>query len=194
MKYFFAWILLAVFGAAFCACAGTPGKVTGKVLNVRSGADIKSPIVGKVVQDEVVDVISKKDNWLQIAAPASLKIYISEALVSDGKVIRGVNMRSSMSDKAPTLGELPAGSPVKLIDERAYGWVRIVPPETLTVYVAAMYVDFDEKALAPAVEKAPEAKEGAAPAAEKSTSQIEAETAAEVAAPAVVPDAALDNK
>ena len=191
MKYSFAWILLLVFGAAFCTCAGAPGKVTGKVLNVRSGADIKSPIVGKVVQDEVVDVIAKKDNWLQIAAPASLKIYISEALVSDGKVIRGVNMRSFMSDQAPSLGELPAGTPVKLIDERAYGWVRIAPPETLTVYVAAMYVDFDEKALAPE-EKAPAPE--AAPKAEKSTAQVEAEAAATVAAPAIAPDAAVDNK
>lgn len=182
MKYLSCLSLSVLFFLPLCAVAGTPGKVSGTSLNVRSAADIKSPIVGKVAKDAQITVLAKKDNWLQIAAPETLKVYISEALVSDGKVIRGVNMRSAMSDKAPNLGELPAGTPVKLLDERAYGWVRIAPPESLTVYVAAMYVDFDEKALVPE-EKKPEEK-SAAPAKEEAVAKQEAEKAPAPEAPA----------
>ena len=168
-------LFLAVFSAVF-AFSGwaneTPATVPGTVnvssdspLNLRLAPGLNSPVVGKVADKTVLNILRVQGSWLEVEAPETLKIYISEVRVrKDGTLAGDVNMRSAMDAKAPCLGVLPRGTKVEKTDERRNGWVRIKVPAGVKVYAAAFFVKydyrkFDEKGnviTGKAPEKAPE--------------------------------------
>ncbi len=186
MKYYWSAML-----AALCALplfAGVTGKVNASRLNLRTQPAVTAPVAAQVASGAELEVLAVKDNWVEVVAPAETKIYVSEALIDKNKTIRAINMRLGMGGTAPVLGELPAGTEVKLLDERAYGWVRIAPPENLRLYAVKFYIDFDAEKLA---------KEAANPAPEAAQAEVKAEAPAapatseapkaETSAPAEVP-------
>ena len=179
---------------AITLCAAAAPFVPGKVkvddfLNVRKGPGLRHPVMGRLLSGTEVKILRVCDNWLELQAPEQLAIYISEARVNpDGTLNGELNMRTRKDTAAPSFGILPAGTKVKRLDDRSNGWVKIVPPETVKVYVAALCVQFDRQAFdnnglpivkaventaetpadAPTAEKAPAVSdEPAAPAAEK---------------------------
>ena len=143
------------------------GTVNTAVLNLRLQPGLRSPVVGKVKKDAKLVITGKKGSWLEVAAPEEVKIYVSRAYISKGKTITDLTMRISMSDKAASFGKIAKGTPVKILSEHAYGWARIQAPESLRVYTAAMYVEFDKAAVRKvAAEKAEAEKKVAAEKAE----------------------------
>ena len=143
------------------------GTVNTAVLNLRLQPELRSPVVGKVKKDAKLVITGKKGSWLEVAAPEEVKIYVSRAYISKGKTITDLTMRISMSDKAASFGKIAKGTPVKILSEHAYGWARIQAPESLRVYTAAMYVEFDKAAVRKvAAEKAEAEKKAAAEKAE----------------------------
>lgn len=113
-------------------------------LNVRLGPGLRHPVTGRLNGGQEVEITRISGNWLELKAPENLKIYVSEARVNAEGILTGeLNMRSRMDVSAPTYGILPKGTAVKRLDERRNGWVRIVPPADLKVYVAAICVKFD---------------------------------------------------
>ena len=166
-----------------------PVTVKGKVnvsdfLNVRLGPGLRHPVTGRLNPDQEIEIIRIAGNWLEIKAPEALKVYVSEARVNlEGKLSGELNMRSRMDSAAPSYGLLPAGTVVKRLPERRNGWLRIVPPADLKVYVAAICVTFDrskfdDKGLPlGAVTAAAKAEEVKAPAAEVKTEDAATEEA-----------------
>lgn len=141
---FFTAVLTAQTPAAVTTVTG---KVNADFLNMRTGAGLNFPVAGKIASGTEVKIIREIGNWLELTAPANMKIYISEARVgANGVLVGELNMRSAMSTDATIIGVLPKGAKVQRIDERRNGWVRIVPPETVKVYVAAFCVDYDKAA------------------------------------------------
>ncbi|MBE6378241.1 MAG: hypothetical protein E7051_05410 [Lentisphaerae bacterium] len=165
--------LLTVF-ASFLLTAAPKGTVNGDKVNLRQGAGLKFPVVGRVVNGQSVEITRVIGSWLEIAVPENLTAYVSEARINpDGTLSGELNMRTAMSSSAPILGVLPKGTKVERLDKRANGWVKIKVPASsgVKVYLAAFLVtynsaEFDEKgnpvsAQKPAevkpAEKAPEA-------------------------------------
>ncbi len=201
------------FAATLVLAANTTAPKTesikGKVnvtdfLNVRLGPGLRYAVTGRLSADQEVEILRIAENWLEIKAPETLKIYVSEARIdAEGKLTGELNMRSRMDVTAPSYGVLGKGSVVKRLPERRNGWVRITPPENLKVYVAAICVNFDRSkfddkglpqgtapAAEPKTEEVKAAQENAevqtAPAekdAEKTTPVVEPEKAAEKTAP-----------
>ena len=144
-------LLSAVAVSALYAVESAPEQtaVKGKVnvtdfLNVRLGPGLRHPVTGRLSADQEVEILRIAGNWLELKAPETLKIYVSEARVNaEGKLTGELNMRSRMDVAAPSYGILSKGTEVKRLDERRNGWVRIVPPADLKVYVAAICVKFD---------------------------------------------------
>ena len=177
--------LVVLSALTLAANASVKGKVNvTDFLNVRQGPGLRYAVTGRLNPDQEVEIFRIADNWLEIKAPETLKIYVSEARIdAEGKLTGELNMRSRMDSTAPSYGVLGKGSVVKRLPERRNGWVRIVPPENLKVYVAAICVNFDrskfdEKGLPQGSVKAEETK-----AEEK---KVE-ENKTEIAAPAPLP-------
>ena len=149
MKKWF--LLLSAVAVSILGASPVPVQLTvkGKVnvadfLNVRLGPGLRHPVIGRLVPDQEVEIVKIMGNWLELKAPETLKIYVSEARIgADGKLSGELNMRSRMDINAPTYGILPKGSVVKKLDERRNGWVRIAPPESIRIYAAAICVTFD---------------------------------------------------
>ena len=142
--------------------AAVEGTVTVQVLNARREPTVKSPVMMRLKEGVKVNVLRRHgENWLEITPPADAPVYVDESLVVGGKAHRAIRMYSGKGRKFPVWGELKKGEAVTLCDDRAFGWVRIVPPERLRLYVVGLYVDgADEvKAEADAPQNAkPEAK------------------------------------
>ncbi len=149
MKKWF--LLLSVAAVSMLGASEMPVQrtVKGKVnvadfLNVRLGPGLRHPVTGRLKAGQEVEITKVMGNWLELKAPETLKVYISEARVNaEGKLTGELNMRSRMDVASPSYGLLPKDSVVKRFDERRNGWVRIAPPESIRVYVAAICVTFD---------------------------------------------------
>ena len=149
MKKWF--LLLSVAAVSMLGASPVPVQrtVTGKVnvadfLNVRLGPGLRHAVTGRLKGGQEVEITKVMGNWLELKAPESLKIFVSEARVNvEGKLTGELNMRSRMDAASPSYGILPKDSVVKRLDERRNGWVRIAPPESVRVYVAAICVTFD---------------------------------------------------
>ena len=190
MKKWF--LLLSAAAVSMLGASPVPAQrtVAGKVnvadfLNVRLGPGLRHAVTGRLKAGQEVEITKVMGNWLELKAPESLKIYVSEARVNaEGKLTGELNMRSRMDAASPSYGILPKDSVVKRLDERRNGWVRIAPPESVRVYVAAICVTFDRNKFdsngliiaekAPEVEKAPET-------AKAPEAKVEAEKAPETA-------------
>jgi hypothetical protein len=119
------------------------------------------------------------ENWLEIALPPEAPVYVDEIFVVGGKAGKDLKMFSGKGRSFPEWGELKKGEEVKLENDRAFGWVRIAPPERLRLYVVALYVDgadgvkADEKPTEAKPEKKIEAKSDEKPAEAKSEKKPE---------------------
>ena len=190
-KFLLLSLVLGLAGVSFAE--DVTGTVKTAVLNLRLQPELRSPVVGKVKKDAKLVIVGKKGNWLEVAAPEEVKIYVSRAYISNGKAITDLTMRIAMDGKAASPGKIAKGTPVKIIREHAYGWARIQAPETLRVYAASLYVQFDaaavrkvaaEKVVAEkaAAEKAEAEKKAAAEKAAAEKAEAEKKAAAEKAA------------
>ena len=157
-------MLLAVAAAAALK-AETECTVAAKVLNARQKPTVKSPVMMKLKEGAKITVIRRcGENWLEIALPPEAPVYVDEIFVVGGKAGRDLKMYSGKGRKFPVWGELKKGEEVKLESDRAFGWVKIAPPERLRLYVVALYVDgadevkFEEKPAETKPETKPEEK------------------------------------
>lgn len=149
MKKWF--LLLSVAAVSILGASPVPKQLTVKgqvnvadFLNVRLGPGLRHPVTGRLKAGQEVEITKVMGNWLELKAPETLKVYVSEARVNvEGKLTGELNMRSRMDVASPSYGILPKDSVVKRLDERRNGWVRIAPPESIRVYVAAICVSFD---------------------------------------------------
>ena len=186
--------LLAV--CALSALAAGEAVVTADILNARREPSVKAPVRFRFKKGESVRVLAEKENnWLEVALPERAPVYVSEAYVVGGKALKDVKMFAGKGGSFPVWGELKKGDAVKLIDDRAYGWVRIVPPESLKVYVCSLYVKLDgsPEAVKPAVkpEEKPEAVKPAVKPEKKPEAvkpAVKPEEKPEAAKPAVKPE------
>jgi hypothetical protein len=139
---------LANEAPAAAPAAYVPGVVNVKdSLNLRTAPGLKSFVVGSVPDKTVLKITRVTGSWLEVEAPETLKIYISEVRIrKDGTLAGEVNMRNAMDSRAPSLGILPKGTKVERTDERRNGWVRIKVPAGVKVYAAAFFVKYDYRA------------------------------------------------
>ena len=161
-----------VLFASIVLIAAPQGKVNGDKVNLRQGAGLKFPVVGRVANGQSVEISRVIGSWLEIAAPENLTAYVSEARINaDGTLSGELNMRTAMSGTAPILGVLPKGTKVERLDKRANGWVQIKVPASagVKVYLASFLVtynpaDFDENGKPVSAEKPAEVKVAETPA------------------------------
>ena len=162
---------------------GFNATVTASKLNVRIKPTIKAPKAGTLLKGERVKVTREENFWVELEAPQSLKLYVSEVYLVNGKLTNSVNLRTARDAKSPSLGLLPAGTKLEAAEENSvYGWIKVKAPAGIKVYAYKDYIAPDAKESneevkkadpAPVEEKKPEAKK-ADPAPVKAEEFIEA--------------------
>ena len=122
--------------------------VSASRLNVRMKPTIKSPKAGTLLKGERIQVIGKEGAWVEIAAPQTLKLYVSEVYLINGKLVNATNLRAGRSASAPSFGVLPAGTVLKAVGASdRYGWIQVEPPQDIKVYAYSDYITLDNTAV-----------------------------------------------
>lgn len=127
-------------------------RVTGDRVNLRSRADLNSRIVGRVDHDDVLEAVGQEHGWHRIIPPPGVYSLVAaqyiERVGPDRGVVRvetslRVRVGSDIQPRDPMVSEvqtrLPPGAEVRILGELD-GWLKIVPPPGVCVYVTAEYV------------------------------------------------------
>ena len=149
--------------------------VTASKLNVRIKPTIKAPSAGVLKKGDRIKVTKEDNSWVELEAPESLKLYVSEVYLVNGKLTNSVNLRTGRDAKAPSFGLLAAGTKLETLEENSrYGWIQVKAPAGIKVYAYKDYVAFDnaKKSEITEVEKTSEAEE-------KKTEEVKTAPAAE---------------
>lgn len=149
-------LLTAVSLAAALGASGAEGVIRGNRVNVRLTPETSGVIVAQLSEPAKVTVTRANDRWVEIRPPAA---YVSSRYVKDGRTTAAVNVRSGADAAAPSLGRIPAGTEVTVLNRKNEDWLEIAPPETVRAYVAASLVSTDTAGLpkleTPSVRPAP---------------------------------------
>lgn len=144
----------AVFAADVPKAKLPQGTVTAGVLNVRVRPSSKSDAILQLKRGDTVVIVEKNDEWTAIRPPENSSLYISSPLIADGKLISASNLRSGPGVNFQSLGVLPKGTPVTVIEDKN-SWSRIeVPNVDIKCYVATRYIKIE--AVENTAEKKPE--------------------------------------
>jgi len=127
----------------FCGTALSAATVAVDVLNVRVAPTRDSMVAGTVVRGTVLRILSEKDGWAAVEAPASLPVWIASVFVRDGSSLKGARLRSGPGVVYPEYElRLPENTKLSVLETRKDDfWLRVRPPEHLVCYVSARYLE-----------------------------------------------------
>ena len=138
MKYLLIFSLF--FAAAAFAANETKGTITAGVLNVRVKPSAKSDAILQLKRGDEVVVIEQGKEWTAIRPPENSSLYISSALIVEGKLKSAANLRSGPGVNFQSLGILPKGTPVTVLADKN-SWSRIgVPEAAIKCYIARLHL------------------------------------------------------
>jgi uncharacterized protein YraI len=96
-------------------------------------------------------VRGEENEWLQVLAPANAAVWVKAEFIKDGKAaVDRVNLRSGPGTTYRSIGTLPENQRVVAVETRG-DWLRIAPPEGLTVWISGKVVVPVEAVAAPPV-------------------------------------------
>jgi N-acetylmuramoyl-L-alanine amidase len=134
--------------AAYADTASSRVIVTVDTLNVRSGADISSKIIGEVHQGDVFDTTRAKNGWEQIKLSNSQTGWVYQAYVAPAEKISAtveaivLNVRNSPNLFSTVTGKLSLGDKITVLAEQA-GWAKIVSSSGLKGWVYENFITKD---------------------------------------------------
>ena len=141
-------IFSALFAAGVLCSATETGIIKGNKINIRLRPGTGDTIAQLSNGDEVA-IFKEEGGWLQIAAPAAAKAYVSAKFIKDGKTTGNVHFRSGPSTQHQSYGIVEAGTPVEVIGTPKGDWLQVKPLPTLKCYVSAQFVKRTPQAVQP---------------------------------------------
>lgn len=131
------WLGLAVG----TACAAEQVRVTADRVNLRTRAELESEQVGNVNEGDVLTVIARHGDWIEVAPPTNLAFWVHRDFLEGSMVnTRKLNVRSGPSINHSIVGQLAKGDPVGVRGN--FGeWVEIGPPPGASVFVFGELVE-----------------------------------------------------
>ncbi len=136
--------------AILLACAGspvaaqTPVRVTADNVNLRAKPSLEnSEVLGQVHYDDRLVAFEMGEEWVEVAAPATIDLWISQDYVQIPDHIIGarrVNVRAGPSINYTVVDTLERGTPIESRGELS-GWMKIAPPPTTHVWIHRDFVD-----------------------------------------------------
>ena len=123
------------------------GKITAKVLNVRSDASLDSEVIGKLKKNDLVEIVGIEEKWYEIQfsdSSAFVSAKFVNPLIKSGVVTANIlNVRSLPNKDSDIVGKVKKDKKVIVVDQLE-GWLRIKYKETFA-YVSAKYIDLKSK-------------------------------------------------
>ena len=125
------------------------GEVTGSNVYVRSGGSLNHYEICKLNAGDRVTITGERDGWYEIRPPDGVFSLISGDYVDTADdrngVVNGDNVRvragSLLNDRKYTIQtKLSKGTEVSIVGRNPDGFLRIVPPPGVTLWISSDYV------------------------------------------------------
>ncbi len=115
-------------------------KVVGQRVNLRAKADLQSEVVGQVADGEYLSAKSFQDDWVEVAAPDSVDLWVHREFIKDNQVTAPkLYVRGGPGINYTVVGTLVRGDTI--IPRGDFGeWIKVVPPATCSLWVNRSYV------------------------------------------------------
>jgi uncharacterized protein YraI len=135
-----AFLLAAGVLCAPCARAAVDVRVTGENVNLRS-VPVDGEVVGQVSTGARLKADDLDAEWVQVAIPDSLSVWVYAELVKGGKVaVSRLNVRGGPGINYRKVGQVERGTPLEVRDRNGE-WLRIAPPAGCRVWISREYVE-----------------------------------------------------
>ncbi|MCB1069277.1 MAG: SH3 domain-containing protein [Verrucomicrobia bacterium] len=135
------WMMVMMAGLAMPGFSQEQVVVNSDRVNLRSRPDLQSEHVGTVNQGDILQVIARHGDWIEVVPPTETTFWVHRDFLEQGRVTtKKLNVRSGPSINHSIVGQLNKGD---LVVERSTftEWVEIEPPPSASVYVYAELVD-----------------------------------------------------
>ena len=160
------WAITAIISTGALAVDGERqrigrGEVTANDVYVRYGNSANHYPVCKLKAGQRVDIVGEQGEWYEILPPAGTFSWISAQYVDTvdnaNGVINGDNVRvragsvlEEWKKRREPQGKLSKGAEVRILEASPDGFLRIVPPAGVTMWISRQYVELVPDALAEA--------------------------------------------
>ena len=118
----------------------TKVKVVGQRVNLRAKADMQAEVVGQIADGEFLNARSFQDDWVEVAPPASVELWVHREFIKDNQVIAPkLYVRGGPGINYTAVGTLMRGDTIT--PKGDFGeWIKIVPPAVCSLWVNRSYV------------------------------------------------------
>ena len=123
------------------------GKISARVLNVRSSASLESEVIGKLKKNELVEIVGIEEKWFEIQFNESYGFiaakFVNPQIKSGTVTANLLNVRSLPNKESDVVGKLKKDKKVIVVDILE-GWLRIKYKNAFA-YVSSKYIDLKAK-------------------------------------------------
>jgi len=140
----------SLLSAVLCLAAASvlpaqiPVRVIGDRVNLRAKPQLTSEVVTQANYDDQLIAREIGDEWVEVAAPASVNLWISKKFVQQQQNTVGakrVNVRAGPSINYNIVDTLSLGDTIEPRGEEVQEWLKIAPPPTAHVWIHREFVE-----------------------------------------------------
>ena len=141
-RFAMALVLAAPLTTASRTCAAEV-RVTADHLNLRASSNAQAEVVGQVVRGDVLVAGETQGEWLQVAPPATIAMWVYGELIREGEAaVAQVLVRAGPGINYRDVGRLEKGDKVTVKGASASGeWLKIASPPGCFMWISAKYVE-----------------------------------------------------
>jgi uncharacterized protein YgiM (DUF1202 family) len=142
-KAFLSWAALLA-AAGITVQAQTPVRVTADNVNLRALAVPTADVVGQAHYDDRLTAFAIGEEWVEIAAPAAVGLWVLKQYVQTPQNTIGanrVNLRAGPSINYNIVATLALGDSVEPRGEEMQDWIKVAAPASAHVWVSRDYVE-----------------------------------------------------
>lgn len=124
--------------------AQTPVRVLANNVNLRAKPQLAAEVVAQAAYDDRLDAREIGEEWVEVAAPASVSFWVMKQFVQTPQNTIGaqrVNLRAGPGIAYNIVDTLSLGDPVKPLGEEMQDWMKVAPPASAHVWIHRDYVE-----------------------------------------------------
>ena len=116
-------------------------RVVGNRVNLRAEPELRSEVVGQVMRNDRLQVVSVTDEWVEVRPPDEVKFWVHSDFVDGDEVSAPrLNVRAGPGINHAVMARLERGD--RIVRRETFAeWLAIAPPDHASVWIASEFVE-----------------------------------------------------
>ncbi len=131
----------ALSGLVACGAETEMARVVGNRVNLRAEPELRSEVVGQVLRNDRLQVVSVTEEWVEVRPPDDVQLWVHSDFVEGDEVSAPrLNVRAGPGINHAVMARLERGDRIVQRDTFAE-WLAITAPADATVWIARDFVE-----------------------------------------------------